>query len=226
MPIARPGRLASFVPLLAACLLALACQSPSSPTGTGGKGGADDPPDTGGASGQSGAGGRGGAGRGGQGEGGQGGAPATPDASIKEDSAAPGGSGGAGGSGGTPMTPDASAERPPMSTDTGAGDAYPESDHLPGRPDLRICKKEWTQEQCCAFLCSCLNTICADSPKAKPGIANCMSWCPNIGSMAVRCHVYHCYVSISPTGGIKDHDSHCGHAAHQVGGGSCPREAY
>jgi hypothetical protein len=81
-------------------------------------------------------------------------------------------------------------------------------------------------EQCCAFLCSCLNTICADSAKAKPGLASCMSWCPKISNMAARCHVYHCYISISPTGGIKDHDSHCGHAANQVQGGGCPTEVY
>jgi hypothetical protein len=53
-----------------------------------------------------------------------------------------------------------------------------------------------------------------------------MTWCPKITSMQARCHVYHCYISISPTGGIKDHDSHCGHAAHQVAGGSCPTVVY
>ena len=101
-----------------------------------------------------------------------------------------------------------------------------EGNHLPNRPDLRICKKEWTAEQCCDFLCRCLQTICRDSPKGKPGIATCKSWCPKISSMAQRCHVYHCFVSISPTGGIKDHDSHCGHAANEVAGGGCPAEAY
>jgi hypothetical protein len=113
----------------------------------------------------------------------------------------------------------------PMS-DGSSSDAYPDSAFLTGRPDIRLCKKEWTQEQCCAFLCSCLNTICADSAKGKPGLATCMSWCPKISDMAARCHVYHCYVSISPTGGIKDHDSHCGHAANQVQGGGCPTEVY
>ena len=29
-------------------------------------------------------------------------------------------------------------------------------------------------------------------------------------------------ISISPTGGINDHDSHCGHAANEVQGGDCP----
>jgi hypothetical protein len=114
----------------------------------------------------------------------------------------------------------------PGNADGGGGDGIPDSDFLPGRPDIRLCKKEWTTAQCCAFLCSCLNTICADSPKGKPGLASCMSWCPNISSMAQRCHVYHCYISISPTGGINDHDSHCGHAANQVQGGGCPTAVY
>jgi hypothetical protein len=146
------------------------------------------------------------------------------------DAAATGGAPGTGGAGGMSMPmggQDAALEKPPgpdaMSMST---DAYPDSDFLPGRPDIRLCKKEWTMEQCCAFLCSCLNTICADSAKAKPGLANCMSWCPKITDMAARCHVYHCYVSISPTGGINDHDSHCGHAANQVGGGGCPTVVY
>ena len=120
-----------------------------------------------------------------------------------------------------PVTADAAPFR-----DSGGEAGTVESDHLPGRPDLKICKKEWTPEQCCAFLCSCLVNICSDSPKGKPGIATCMNWCPKLGDMARRCHVYHCYVSISPTGGIKDHDSHCGHAADQVAGGGCPVEVY
>lgn len=101
---------------------------------------------------------------------------------------------------------------------------FTEGDHLPGRPDLRICKREWTAEQCCAFLCRCLTRICPDSAKGRPGIVSCPTWCPRIDDTARRCHVYHCYVSISPTGGINDHDSHCGHAAHQVRGGACPAE--
>jgi hypothetical protein len=96
------------------------------------------------------------------------------------------------------------------------------SDHLPDRPDLKICKKEWTAEQCCAFLCSCLHDICGDSARAAPGLPSCAAWCPTLTDKARRCHVYHCYVSISPTGGIKDHDSHCGHAADQLPGGACP----
>jgi hypothetical protein len=100
------------------------------------------------------------------------------------------------------------------------------SDHMPGRPDLKICNKEWTAAQCCDFLCSCLGNICADSARSAPGIATCGSWCPKLSDKARRCHVYHCYVSISPTGGIKDHDSHCAHAADQLPGGSCPAVVY
>lgn len=96
------------------------------------------------------------------------------------------------------------------------------SEHMPGRPDLKLCARDWTAAQCCDFLCRCLGNICADSAKAGPGRASCGSWCPNLSDKARRCHVYHCYVSISPTGGIKDHDSHCGHAADQLPGGGCP----
>ena len=153
--------------------------------------------------------------------GGTGGKVSTPDAGETADGPA---TGGAGGTGGPAPGPDAMADS--RGTDGASTDAYPDSAFLPGRPDIRLCKKEWTMEQCCAFLCSCLNTICADSAKAKPGLGTCMSWCPKLSSMAARCHVYHCYVSISPTGGINDHDSHCGHAANQVAGGGCPVEAY
>jgi hypothetical protein len=132
-----------------------------------------------------------------------------------------GGSGGSpagtGGGAGGATAPDA----PTAPTTDG-----PEPAHIEGRPDLKLCGKDWTPEQCCAFLCNCLNTICSDSPKGKPGLATCMNWCPKISNMARRCHVYHCYVSVSPTGGIKDHDSHCGHAADQVAGGGCPTEVY
>ncbi len=119
--------------------------------------------------------------------------------------------------------------RPPVVTPPAAvvareGALFQEGDHMPGRTDLRICKKEWSAEQCCDFLCRCLGQICADSAKGRPGLATCGSWCPQISDTARRCHVYHCFVSISPTGGIKDHDSHCGHAADQVRGGGCPPE--
>ncbi len=188
-------------------------------SGSGGSAGSATPAGTGGAAtgGGTGEGAAGGAGTGGMiTGGGSGGAIATGGASGSA-----GGSGGSsGGAGGGDARGDVRTEDAPV--DKPGGDVYPESDHLPNRPDIRLCKKEWTPEQCCAFLCSCLNSICADSAKAKPGLATCMNWCPKISNMARRCHVYHCYISISPTGGIKDHDSHCGHAANEVAGGSCP----
>jgi hypothetical protein len=140
-----------------------------------------------------------------------------------------GGSGAAsGGAGGGSVDAPVAKDTPSASDSAGgAGDAFgAEGDHLPDRPDLKICRKEWTPAQCCEFLCSCLTNICSDSAKGKPGLATCMSWCPKLGDMARRCHVYHCFVSISPTGGLKDHDSHCGHAADQVAGGGCPDEAW
>jgi hypothetical protein len=100
--------------------------------------------------------------------------------------------------------------------------AVEEGDVFPGKPVVRLCKKEWSHERCCAFLKSCLSNICADSPRARPGIEGVDGWCPGLTDKDVRCHVFHCYVSISPTGGIKDHDSHCRHAAHQLPGGACP----
>jgi hypothetical protein len=230
-------------PLFALCLLMAGCkattgETPPIPTDrTGGAGGSR----TGGSGGSAtaGSGGSGGA-TGGSPSGGAGGGTAGSGATSGTGGAATGGStggsggsgGGSGGSGGSsggtggvkqdaPVTTDAAPFR-----DSGGEAGTVESDHLPGRPDLKICKKEWTPEQCCAFLCSCLVNICSDSPKGKPGIATCMNWCPKLGDMARRCHVYHCYVSISPTGGIKDHDSHCGHAADQVAGGGCPMEVY
>ena len=101
-----------------------------------------------------------------------------------------------------------------------------EADVFPGKPVVRLCKKDWSHERCCAFLCAGLRTICADSPRSQPGIASCPAWCPGLSDKAMRCHVYHCYDSISPTGGIKDHDSHCRHAADQLPGGGCPSLVY
>jgi len=202
--------------LLTCLLVVCACNSPQNRAQT--QGGAGGSEETGGAGsgGTTASGGKGGSSSGG--------------ATGAVDSGSTGGSSGTGGAtatGGAAGGLDAPVEKPPgpdaMSMST---DAYPDSAFLPGRPDIRLCKKEWSMEQCCAFLCSCLDTICADSAKAKPGLADCMTWCPKISNMAARCHVYHCYISISPTGGIKDHDSHCGHAANQVAGGSCPTVVY
>jgi hypothetical protein len=202
----RPG--ARF--LLVACLLALgACKSSDMMSGPrGGTGGEGEP--TGGTGGTAGdrspTGGTGGMST-----------PMPPaDAQLAADAPT------TGGTGGTPASLDAPIESIASPDSASSPDGVPDSDFLPGRPDIRLCKKEWTMQQCCAFLCSCLNTICADSAKAKAGLASCMSWCPTISASAARCHVYHCYISISPTGGIKDHDSHCGHAANQVQGGACP----
>jgi hypothetical protein len=207
-------KLPHAVGLLALAVLG-ACQSgaPRGPqTGTGGT---DDTVATGGSTGTGGVAGPSGTG---------GKVVLAPDAG-EADGPASGTGGATGGSGGGGSGPDAQSD-PRPAADASSSDAYPDSAFLTGRPDIRLCKKEWSMEQCCAFLCSCLNTICADSAKAKPGLASCMSWCPKISNMAARCHVYHCYISISPTGGIKDHDSHCGHAANQVQGGGCPTEVY
>ena len=206
--------LRSLSALTLALMLGLACNStsnrPQTQTGTGGS------EETGGTTGSGGAtGGKSGSTGGTMGS--------APDAATSTGGTT--GTGGtSGGTGGTTASPDAPVEKPPAASDSGPStDAtYPDSDFLPGRPDIRLCKKEWTLEQCCNFLCSCLNSICADSAKAKPGLATCGTWCPKINISAARCHVYHCYISISPTGGINDHDSHCGHAANQVAGGGCP----
>jgi hypothetical protein len=127
-----------------------------------------------------------------------------------------------------PVAPSSASSAPPPLA-APLADPDPDSgpsDHMPGRPDLKICKKEWTAAECCEFLCRCLGKICGDSAKGGPGIATCGSWCPALSDKARRCHVYHCYVSISPTGGMKDHDSHCGHAADQLPGGGCPAAVY
>jgi hypothetical protein len=117
----------------------------------------------------------------------------------------------------------------PAASDAGGGSDRPgilgEGADYPGRPEVRICPKDWSHEQCCQFLCRCLNDLCTDSPKGKPGIASCMTWCPKLSNMAMRCHVYHCFESVS-MGGKKDHDSHCGHAADQVAGGMCRADVY
>jgi hypothetical protein len=223
-------------PLFALCLLVAACKpgsevpAPTSPERTGGVGG-------GGSGGRGGSGGKSGGGTGGSAStAGSGGTPvAGTGGSAGTGGGGAGGSGtggsagigGSSGTGGSAPADAAPTKDAPVTGDSRAeAGGELESAHLPGRPDLKICKKEWTPEQCCAFLCSCLVNICSDSPKGKPGIATCMNWCPKLGDMARRCHVYHCYVSISPTGGIKDHDSHCGHAADQVPGGGCPMEVY
>jgi hypothetical protein len=185
----------------------------SGSAGTGGSGGSTGGRGGGGA----GAGGRAGAG-GGAGSGG---------------SAGTGGTGGAAGSGGTggAALPDAammSLDGPAMSSADGGGGeagADPGGDMLPGKPWIRLCPRSYDQEQCCAFLCSCLDTVCADSPQDKNAIAACMPNCMKLGDMAMRCRVYHCYESKNPNF-VKDHVSHCGHASGRVPGGGCPDAVY
>jgi hypothetical protein len=89
------------------------------------------------------------------------------------------------------------------------------------KPTVHLCPKEWTQTQCCAFLCECLNHVCEDSPLDKPRIPSCMSMCMGLTDARARCQVYHCFESVSPSG-MPDHASHCGHATGRVGGGGCP----
>jgi hypothetical protein len=127
-------------------------------------------------------------------------------------------SGGAGGD-----TSDASpAGDGPASDDAGSGKGPgPGVIPLPGRPQDYICPLNSTHAECCQILCECVNRICIDSPKAKPGIAGCMPTCMKLSDTVTRCHVFNCYESVAPSG-VKDHDSHCGHAANQVNGGGCP----
>jgi hypothetical protein len=65
--------------------------------------------------------------------------------------------------GGSTGTPDAEAPgTDAMSTPMGDAGAFG-GDILPGKPYIHLCKKEWTQAQCCEFLCSCLNANCMNS---------------------------------------------------------------
>jgi hypothetical protein len=157
------------------------------------------------------------------------------------DAGAPGGRGGESGSGGADAAGGAAGEAdaaimssldgPLVSTDArtsdgGAGEVGdPGGDTLPGKPWIHLCPRSYTKEQCCAFLCNCLATICADSPQDAARQPTCMSMCMGLNDMAMRCHVYHCYESTNPNV-TKDHVSHCGHASGRVGGGGCPTAVY
>jgi len=108
--------------------------------------------------------------------------------------------------------------------DSPVGDSgwNPGGDPAPdGKAGIHLCPVDWTQEQCCEFLCSCVQHLCTDSPLDVPRIPMCMSMCLKLTDARARCQVYHCFESVSPTGS-KDHDSHCGHATGRVGGGGCP----
>jgi hypothetical protein len=196
---------------LAFGFLVLGCTSADTGTGAAGVGGA------GGAGGSFATGGAGGTQTGGGdsaetggGDGGSAGDAST-DASLTHDAT--------GGDSDGETTDDASP------VDGRAIDGNPGGTTLTGRPWNYICEKSWSHEQCCAFLCTCLAEECADSPMDKPGIDNCMTNCPKLSDMAMRCHVFHCYESTNPTN-PKDHISHCGHASGRVAGGNCPTEVY
>jgi hypothetical protein len=114
------------------------------------------------------------------------------------------------------------ADASPVDADFGDASWLAGSDPAPdGKAGIYLCPKAWTQEQCCAFLCTCVEHLCTDSPLDAPRIPMCMTMCNGLSDMRARCQVYHCFESVSPTG-MKDHDSHCGHASGRVGGGACP----
>jgi hypothetical protein len=209
----------------------VACGSaghPAKTTNQGGDGGATETEGTGGnlgggAGGTSGSAGSGGSSGGSSGSSGAGGA------SGNAGSGGSSGSSGSGGAGGDLSEADAammSLDGPAMSLDGGASEAGdPGGATLPGKPWIHLCPKSYTHEQCCTFLCSCLSTVCADSPLDKTGVMNCMTNCPKLSDMLLRCHVYHCYESQNPNV-PGDHASHCGHASGRVGGGGCPTAVY
>lgn len=212
--------------LITCCFLAVGCAPPAeepagvdttipSKGGSGGAGKSDLPASTGGKSGSGGATGSGGASASGGGAGGTssasggatgtggGGGEATPDAPV---------SSGSGGSAGSPDAPTAGAPG------GDAGDLVGEP--VAGRAHVQLCPKAWKQDQCCEFLCKCLDVKCADSPKDKPLLTGCMAMCMKLSDPRARCQVFHCFESDNPNA-TKDHDSHCGHASGRVGGGSC-----
>jgi hypothetical protein len=211
-----------------ACLVPLACASDDGASdhasgGPGGAGGATAAASTSSAGGASGASsGNGGGATTAAGGAGNGGRSGDGDASGDRDAAVSGDTGGAA----TSDAGDASIADDARIRDAGGeGDGSPGGDSLPGKPWIHLCPKTDTHEQCCAFLCSCLTTVCADSPLDKPGIDNCMSNCSRLTDMAMRCRVYHCYESLNPRV-PQDHVSHCGHASGRVPGGGCPAEVY
>ncbi len=116
-------------------------------------------------------------------------------------------------------------DAPSLDSTADRGDGNPGGDTIAGKPWIHLCPKSYTHEQCCSFLCSCLMTVCADSPLDKTGIDNCMTNCPKLTDMILRCRVYHCYESLNPSF-PQDHVSHCGHASGRVAGGSCPTSVY
>jgi hypothetical protein len=206
----------------------LACASDAAPDhASGGAGGAGGASTGATASSAGGAGGAGGGGRGGSSTtgGGDGGRRGDGGESGGADASLSGDSGGAAPVDASDGAREAGGDDARVRDATAEGDGNPGGDTLPGKPWIHLCPKTDTHEQCCAFLCSCLMTVCADSPMDKPGIDNCMSNCTKLSDMAMRCHVYHCYESQNPRF-PQDHISHCGHASGRVAGGGCPPEVY
>jgi hypothetical protein len=223
--------------LLAVLVAAGACKSTeesvtvdSGEAETGGAGGAR----AGGATGRVGTGGSGGTstGSGGASSGGaSGGGGSASGGSGGSSTGGASGASGSGGSGGGAAADAPVAADKPASSDAGSGTTGDRVSALgdagvplAGRPHIRLCAKEWSQAQCCQFLCACLNERCTDAPRALPGIPTCMSTCMGLSDMLMRCHVYHCFEARGPE--FKDHESHCAHAANTLNGGGCPTGVY
>jgi hypothetical protein len=216
-------------------LLAMGCkgsQSEEGPgsggsSGTGGKSSGGSIGSASGGAGGAGSGGSGGSasGSGGSGTGGAGTGGDASGGSVGAGGTSAGGSGGggdaSGGGGGSAVDAASEADVPATTGDAGATGPGPGVVPLAGKAGVYICPLTSTKAQCCEMLCECVHRICADAPKAKAGQANCMPTCMGLSDTVVRCHAYHCYESVSPSG-VKDHDSHCGHASNQVAGGGCP----
>src|SRR6185295_13762060 len=121
---------------LVAGLLVLACQSGSPRTPQSGTGGNDETVSTGGTTGTGGK--TAPAGTGGS---------VTPSPDAAEADGPASGTGGA--TGGTTGTGGSAPDAQGAADSSNMTDAYPDSAFLNGRPDIRLCKKEWTMEQCC-----------------------------------------------------------------------------
>ena len=100
-------------------------------------------------------------------------------------------------------------------------DAASAPETVPGKPYLLLCAKDWKQQQCCDFLCQCLDKTCSGSPSDKPRLAACMPMCLQLSDQRARCQVYHCYEALNPAT-LQDFSSHCGTASGRIAGGSCP----
>lgn len=175
--------------------------------------------------------------------GGAGGSSSTAGSGGSSSSAGSGGSSSAGGSGGSASAGstgaaidasdvDGDVDAPAVDASLDAIDAAAASDasapvsdgplevggtKLPDRPWIHLCPKDYTQPQCCTYLCECLKTNCS----TEKNVDSCMASCMNAADHATRCRVFQCYESLDPRV-PQDHVSHCGHASGRVGGGDCP----